>query len=348
MLINHDKTNFTICLCLLCSVLLSACQPYQSLPSSVSEYQARIARVLVQDSIDIGKDAIIMPPYPDANQRAILIPKLSMPLSDFYDISGCELAPLIAQRNTALGKVEYPSRRLVYEATLLQALSLCVALTTSADIKEHQMHANVQKALAFKQLHYPKVWADLIQNSQSIKFALSFSPGFVEGDASDGFVETKSALQYLIQARLNPPLDITMLEAQLDVLEKFRLPVRLTRSIQLLTSELEKINQVLIAYNKEFTCLNPTAVKQMKILNNVMKQFFIQQLQPIASQINRYQRELSPLITTLLDAPEIHPTMRDFHASQTTTFAAYQSNFKEHVVQLQQLLAKCGLRPTAN
>lgn len=79
-----------------------------------------------------------------------------------------------------------------------------------------------------------------------------------------------------------------------------------------------------------------------------MKQFFITTLQPIASQINRYQRELAPILEEIMSSPDIHPAMRVYIASQTQSYNDYRGVFTEHVVQLQQILATCGLRPTAN
>ncbi|MGJ8629600.1 MAG: DUF3080 family protein [Glaciecola sp.] len=344
--LTNPPTYIGIGLLLGVIALLTGCQPHQSLPSALDEYQTRIHRVLAIPEQPTNTGITLN--YPEASQRSITIPRTIMPLAEFYAISGCELAPLIAQRNTALGKVEYPSRRLVYESTLLHTLTNCIKLVAAKDMTSTDANAALFDTLKVKQIYYPKTWANVIQNSHSMRLGLGFSPGYIEGDASDGFVETKAALQYLYQAHLTPPLNITQLEAQLDVLESFRLPARLYRSTQLITLELGQLNQLLTDYNAGFTCGNPIIKEQIKILNNVMKQFFIQTLQPIASHINHYQRELTPILDDIMASPEIHPSMRAYLNTQAQSFVAYQAVFTEHVTQLQQVLASCGLRPTAN
>ncbi len=340
--ITHSSTYIGRLFILLC-LFVGGCQQQQLLPDTLDEYHTRLARVLALP--EHVSTPVISLDYPSPEQRNINIPRISMPLADFYAISECELAPLIAQRNTSLGKVEPPSRRLVYEATLLHTITRCIEL---AGAIETQANATLYDALTSKQSHYPKAWANLIQNSQSIRLGLGFSPGYIEGDISDGFVETKAALQYLLQARSTPPLDITHLESQLAILESFRLLARLYRSTQLLTQKLGHINQQLSEYNNDFTCANPAVKTQIKILNNVMKQFFIQELQPIASHINRYQHELAPVLNQIMSFPDIHPSMSAYLDTQTQSFDAYQTAFKDHVGLLQQVLAICGLRPTVN
>ncbi|HCF78580.1 MAG TPA: hypothetical protein DER52_02715, partial [Glaciecola sp.] len=129
--LTNPSTYISIGILLGVIALLTGCQPHQSLPSALDEYQTRIHRVLAipEQPTNIG----ITLNYPEASQRSITIPGTIMPLAEFYAISGCELAPLIAQRNTALGKVEYPSRRLVYESTLLHTLTNCIKLAAAQD-----------------------------------------------------------------------------------------------------------------------------------------------------------------------------------------------------------------------
>ena len=325
---------------------LVGCSDGQRLPNSFEEYQKRMFRVLsiktdpIQPQVNID--------FPAVEQRRVTIPTVTIPLRDFYAINGCELAPLIAQRNTALGKVEYPSRRIVYEAQLRNTLENCIALSDhDIDEGEHStVKSGLENALIQKRLNFPMTWANLIQNSDSIRLGLSFDQRFIQGDETDGFVETTLALQYLINIKISTPITHSEIERHLAHIEQFRLPARLFRTTRYLITGLTHVNALLKIHNNDFICATARDKKQINIFKNVMNQFFIQELQPIASRTNRYAQVVLPLLIQIFEDTHINSAMNTFIQNEMDLYNTYKQKFAAHVNELQTLLNRCGLQPS--
>lgn len=339
---------FKSLLILICLFSIIGCSGGQRLPDSFVEYQTRMFRVLSLNKEPI--DPSISITFPSVENRKVAIPSVTIPLRDFYAINGCELASLIAQRNTALGKVEYPSRRIVYEAQLRDTLKDCIALLESTPEFDESstVKSGLENVLAQKQDNFPRTWANLIQNSESIRLALSFDQRFIQGDPTDGFIETSQALQYLYDIKSTISIQHAEIEGHLAHLAQFRLPARLFRTTRYLTDGLKYLNRILSTYNDEFTCSTAVEQAQIKIFNNVMNQFFIQELQPIASSTNRYAQTLIPLLEKIVEDEHINNEMRVFLQNEIMHYDNYKTLFSEHVNELQILLNRCGLRPSAS
>ncbi len=69
----------------------------------------------------------VPPPYPDAGSRRLPRADLRVGLGQFLDLKACGLRSLVAERNSALGKLEGDSIRLVYEHALAAGLARCLA-----------------------------------------------------------------------------------------------------------------------------------------------------------------------------------------------------------------------------
>ncbi len=69
----------------------------------------------------------VPPPYPDAGSRRLPRADLRVGLGQFLDLKACGLRSLVAERNSALGRLEGDSIRLVYEHALAAGLARCLA-----------------------------------------------------------------------------------------------------------------------------------------------------------------------------------------------------------------------------
>lgn len=68
-----------------------------------------------------------MPPaYPDASDRRLPEADIRIGVGRFLDLKACGLRRLVAERNSALGRMESDGLRLVYEHALLDGLSRCL------------------------------------------------------------------------------------------------------------------------------------------------------------------------------------------------------------------------------
>ena len=341
---THNKSRWPLIVPLLLVTLmgLSSCSRYQRLPDIMQDYHGRLARVL--QIPEYQSLSVVELTYPSIEQRTLSIAPITMNLRDFYAIDGCALAPLIAQRNTALGKLASPSQRLIYEAQLIDTLHSCVLLEGAS---APSSQSELTQVLSEKQAQYPIVWANLMQNSLSLRSGLGFAQGYIAGGADDGLIETKNALSYLLYIQQPQNTVSEDLENHLATIEQIRLPARLYRTTSFLARQLSELNQHLSLFNTHFTCETSRQRDQIVIVNNVMNQFFIQQIQPIASSVNRSHQQIQPLIVSIYTQPNIADAYKDVLEQQKAQYERYVNVFREHVMLLQTILQKCGMRPTA-
>lgn len=99
-------------------------------PPSVSEkleaYHAAVGQIVA--SGEMGRDADpAAVRLPARRDRRIEVSEHRVGLFDFLALQGCRLGVLVGERNSQLGRVMVPVRRLVYESELLEAGDACLA-----------------------------------------------------------------------------------------------------------------------------------------------------------------------------------------------------------------------------
>lgn len=108
-------------------LLLAACgrDPTQS---ALDGYLADLRAVLGTPPEGLVATLPAVPGYPKRRRLRLASPDLMVGLIEFLDITRrCGLGPLVAERNSAMGKLMPDSRRLVYEQTLHGRLATCLA-----------------------------------------------------------------------------------------------------------------------------------------------------------------------------------------------------------------------------
>jgi hypothetical protein len=331
------KALSTLCLCL----SIFGCSNGDKLHSHLADYQARMANVLNVDSINVP--AVTLPNYPKIKNLDHQVPEQSIKLFEFYQLKHCSLYTLIAQRNTSLGRLQLPSTRFVYEKALLIALSDCIQKTTDPSLKE-----SLQEWYAIKQQNIGASWASLMQFSSELKRTFSSNSGSIEGSKYDSLVQTKQALDFLMQVNQNPMLSSEELEKHLKNLNTQPLPAKLWYSQLLLTQHLSYLTPWLIQNTSDLNCAQGSKDK-VKYLSNVFQLFFIEKIQPIAGQINNYHYQLSPIFEQLIQHPDLSVAYKQYiQALGQQEFAEYQQAMQKHIMFWQELFKRCNLSPKKN
>ena len=325
-------------------LLLVGCSQHQELADALEDYHARLASVLETESVDVAFVADIQ--LPNKSELFRQPQAMSFNLREFYALPDCRLNTLIAQRNTSMGKTQLPSQRFVYETDLLKALEECLAVTDDPGIQ-----TSLKSVLTFKQENYADAYANLIQTSDELRLMIEHAQRFVSGDTTDGFQETRFALQYLTAiGETKPPDSETLtsedLEQALKDLAQFRLVGRLWRSQQLLSEWLEISTPWLQAQTQNLNCENRKQKQKAEYLHNVFMMFFAEQIQPIAGQINHYHYQLLPIFNKLIADDRLDPAFRLTLENQTDTqHQRYKQAVQQHILLWQQLFKQCGLSP---
>ena len=139
--------------------------------------------------------------------------------------------------------------------------------------------------------------------------------------------------------------DISSLERHLQQIKHYSLPAKLWLSQLSLAEQLNQSTIWLLKQNKQFTCQNGIANKPVKYMANVFQRYFVEQVQPIASQINYYHYQLSPVLNALVAQQALSPDFTRYivqHNEQN--FKMYQNAMKQHIEFWQQLFKRCNLR----
>ena len=320
-------------------VLVIGCDSSHSLQNHLQDYQQRMANVLEVESPD--NLTISLPPYPALRELKLDIPATTIKLFEFYTLQHCELYSLIAERNTSLGNLQLPSTRYLYERHLLDALRQCLMDTTDTKLREKLTSWEQTKTQQI-----PMVWADLIQLSSELKQGFSANFGLIKGNEKDGLSLSKVALNYLVQIDKNKHVNSAELEQHLQHLMNNPLPAKLWLSQLTLTKHIHQSTAWLIQHKDQLQCASNESKKKVEYLTNVFQQFFIEKIQPIASQMNHYQYQLSPILENMVVHPKLSPSFKHFiNQLNQQGFENYQMAMQQHIHFWQSLFKRCNIKP---
>jgi hypothetical protein len=318
-------------------MLLAACNGQQKLGNDLQEYQYRMASILNVPSQVLEKPTL--PPYPSVKLLKKIIPHSTIKLSEFYALKNCQLSTLVAERNTVLGKLHYPSVRYRYEVELLEEIERCLTNAENNGISASLMSWKQQK-----QNDLPLVWANLLQTSDEVKYALSSNSGFIKGTEKDGINQTVQAFEYLSHLFSHPDSDLNKLEQHLANLKSYHLPAKLWRSQSLLTHNLTQITQWLELNSELMKCPSGKTSKDVEYLQNVFQLYFAERIQPVATKINHYQYKLAPVFESLTSTQHTDTLIKNIlieHSQQN--FINYKKAIQVHIQFWQKLYKRCGI-----
>lgn len=315
------------------------CDSSHTLQKHLHEYQKRMAKVLDVESPT--RLTFSLPPYPRVNELRQDMVATTIKLFEFYNLKHCALYSLVAERNTSLGNLQLPSVRYIYERNLIDALQQCLIITKDTDLRD-----KLQEWKQIKRSQLPMVWADLIQLSIEIKQGLSANFALVQGNEQDGLFQSKEALNFLLHINQNNQVKGAELEQHLKSLNNNPLPAKLWLSQLTLTEYLKQTTLWLTRHTVKLSCTSSQSTQKVDYLTNVFNQFFIQQIQPIASQMNHYQYQLGPILEKMSVHPNLSPSFKEYiQQLNQQGFENYQAAMQQHIQFWQNLFKRCNKQP---
>ncbi len=337
------------CLGILTVSYLTGCFGPRTLNDSLQDYRARLAYVLDTSLPDINPPPLA--PLADSALLKYTLDGVVINLRDFYALQECELGRVVALRNTALGKSQLASQRLVYESKLLVALSKCTETVQDSDPTLASTLATWHRQ---KQSDFSLSWANVIQTSQELRLALNNPQHLLWVEDNRDAVASINSLYYLdgllhyAQSRVSTPIESAELEQQLNIIRSARLPATLWQTQLTLSAVLTQLNARLPALLEDVPCPEGRPSEKAKILRNVFYLFFIEEIQPVGSLLNQYHYKLSPLWTRWSESEELHPAFKHYLAEYTkSSYDNYRAAMQAHVTLWQTFLGRCHLSPVA-
>lgn len=266
---------------------------------------------------------------------------ISINLRDFHALNDCPLNQLIAERNTALGKMQLPSTRFAYESELIIELIRCTQ-NLQDNAEKSELVARLNSWTHDKQQQFPIVWANLITQSNEVYTYFTRATGFISGNASDNFQATKQALRFLLKSQTEHPVDLTELELHLQQLANSPLLARKWRTQLLLTQKLNHISPLLKEYLTTNHCQTLQDKQSIEIMQNIFRKLFAESIQPLAGELNKYHYQLTPLIEQLILSPYFTESFGVYlNRHNEVNYKAYKESMKTHIKLWQDIFTRC-------
>lgn len=356
---------------------LISCTPQSDVIRNIETYSERLANVLETH-----------PPKLVSPSRAIDLPKIekqalaskaaALTLKDFYALPSCgTLKSIIAEHNTSLARTQDEVMHFLYHDALLKALTNC-QFDEDADNYKTQIE-KAQALIALKRADKAISWRNVLYTDAALRSTLSSPEIMLEADIEQ-YSLSLAEFQYLQQlsqqiareqisqesVAQNPfitesalpqkkPLeDASDPDKQRDLLNAIKhisqqkLPAKMWNTLAYYRDNFTLLNAFLEDELSQLDCSTPKGKKQSEYLSNVMRLFFIEKIQPFASNINKQHYQLAPMLQQLYLLPEVaqtSPAMNLFIETQTATlFEQYQSALLKHVQIWQKMFKACGVK----
>lgn len=306
-------------------------------------YLARVARVLQVDAPTLPETYIprIQPKPRTASDTRVA-------LTDALKLGPCGLVPLIAERNSSLGRQKAASQQFLYEWALIVGLDACVAQAETTP--DWLLTARAQKAgdrdVALWNLFFASETSNALQSSLD-------SGDTTLADAWHryqlAFAEVRRAALLGLDGKLAPsPDQQSHFEQQIQALETTRFHGQLRRALLdaygVLKVTIPMQHQQL---TRKTLCPLGRPTEQGRRVQGMLTTYFATDVQPHLAAIRRYQIALDALWQPLADALEL-PEAIDARMDQLLqlpagTHAAYTDAVATHIRQWQEILSACQL-----
>lgn len=320
--------------CMLCFLL--SCSPRSAIEDTLNDMHERLVSFTgINNTLEITTTQLSAP---SKQQFKLNIEEVLINLREFYALDECQLTKLVAERNTALGKTQLPSVRFAYEKALLTALQECVDQVGPS----HRMHDKLTEWLMIKQHNLPLAYANFITQSDESYKAITLPSGFITGDHKDSFAESALAINALVKAPDALVVDLNALENHLKLIGNTRLIANMWSTQSLFIDALPQITSLLKTYQQLNTCDTRAQRDEIKIMQNIFKLFFADKVQPLASQLNKYQYRIGPLLNKLIDMPHFPANYVAYVSMHNNEqHERYRQVMSEHIKEWQNIFRLC-------
>lgn len=311
-----------------------------------ADYLARISRVL---AVDIQTDELSIPPRLQPKSR--MGSETRIGLTEALTLGPCGLVPLIAERNSALGRQKAASQTLLYEWAIWDGLVHCAE--TSAGTADWLSGAITQKA----DDRSVALWNLLMASDTADALYSTLDSGDQTVDAAwqryvAAFTEFRRVSLAAMQGNHSPTAaDRTAFEKSIQSLESTRMHGQLRRRLFSMGHLLEHANAMqAVAIEANTLCPMGTPTEQGRRAQGLVTSYFATQVQGALAATERQHRELLALWAPLsesLELPDAPNAQLDFILQVPAgTLDTYQTAVRTHVRQWQEVLARCQLAPT--
>lgn len=333
---------------LLAGLVLASCDRQGASDALLVDYQRRLAEALATAPPSPASPDNI-PAFPAPDERLFEIPETREGFLAVHALRRCHITTLVAQRNSALGRVAPPSQRWHYELELWRRLAACRDSEVAEALDESD-RARLERLAAIKGEQLARVsWNALLGSSEWVgnfsRASRPLTPGGV-----DDLAPYLAALDYLETAtrnQFNPDwrLDTATLEGHLQTLQESPLSARLLRTLMLANQRLAETNALLATRLRQ-----GAACERRDTLRRVDEEQLTARVRPFLATLATQAETWFGALGRLYDAHEVaRAPIRDYHRrwfsleAPATPWAEFQAALAHHRALWARLREACGL-----
>ena len=285
------------------------------------------------------------------------------------ELHQCNLLPLIAQRNSSLGRVMQPSQKLIYELKFINLLKACIEQPGFTQL-DKEVSDQLLSIWRIKRDNLPAVlWNGLYNNpAMEANFSASEPALDLPGDTAEQqnfsarFATTRQAMQRFAQlASLKQPKTYWQLPDYIDAIESDyqslsanRFGSRWQRSVILLTATLNQAAAMIEQRLQRSAFCHPGHnTPKASTLFNIFEKYYAGRLQPYIARIHQQgdiwlaQHEaILDQLHSVLPAPM--QSYRQAYLQRSNPdgqWQQYRQALQRHTSAWQEILRQCGKMP---
>ncbi len=350
-------------LCLFALLLLLPGCSKDNPQALLDDYLQRIARTLDLEIVEVDNPAIQA--LPRRRERRMPTTELRAGLLETLDFSVCDLLPLIAERNSSLGKVMQPSQLLSYELRFFDRLQRCYLQNRQQPLVDVEFTELLAATYITKRSNLTAILWNGLFTSEALERNLSLSTPPIPLTGNPGYGDSLRALrvfsgyvstlkQFQATQRFTLPDNLAGLENHYAALHHSQYGSQLFSTLRLLTHDLNRAAATLDqALDRRPICFAGKANDKARIMKNILTGMYATQVQPYLARVYREGRpwlEHLDNLAAFTQAP-VSPAMAAFRQAMLNPAATeglwdnFQRAVKAHTQAWQRLLRQCGLMP---
>lgn len=322
--------------------LLAGCQP-QGPEAQYSNYLTRLGRTLSVDVPVVNYQALTRPPR--SGQLRLDIPSSSLDGLDFLALRGCAVQVTIGKRNSSLGRLASASQRLLLELEYLQLAPKCISYLQQH--KRATLADTLEQAWQMKRLQLPALIfnATLASAEYRAFWQTPATPGAYPAATSSQVISALLAINSHVGRWLSGDYQADNREFEILLGEVAggdggALLQGLARQQEWLAAADVMLEQRMARGPLCSPGIRPAAAD---ILPNIIRKYFIGELQTRAASLGRRYHELLPPIESLekLLTHALPVNYLDWQSDRNTRFATLVGAPRRHVKQIMAVQQPC-------
>ncbi|MCP4598187.1 DUF3080 family protein [Neptuniibacter sp.] len=304
--------------------------------------------------------------FPHRRDRLIETQEIREGLIDLLQLEECGILPLIAERNSSLGKVYAPSQKMLYELKFFVQIRDCHTQLQNKPSADPELLSLISQIYRIKKDNLAaEIWNGIYVSSE---VEANFSRGEppldrIDDGSAANMLSNFTAIAQLSELLIDQnqwalPDKVNSIETLYEPLHRNRSGAKALKSILLLTHSMNEATQIIeTRLKKRALCFNQKPSAKAQILKNVFYKFYIGEFQPYLAQSHRHAKNWIELNNLLflnfeqagLNVPKAMETYQLLVLSETaegSLWFRYQSARKKHTQAWQKILKQCRMMPT--